>query len=124
MDLVKVVAAVVRKNGRILLTSRPADKPPFGWEFPGGKVEPGESIHAALCRELREELALPALPADVIYRTVNGKYMIYFIRTFVADEEAISPQENQEFFWADERDPSIREKLLASDRRFWDFLHP
>ena len=124
MSFVKVVAAVVRKNNRILLTSRPVDKPPSGWEFPGGKVEPGESIHAALRRELQEELALQALPGDVIYRAVNGKYLIYFIRTFIADGVAILPQEKQEFFWADENDPSIREKLLASDRRFWDFLHP
>ena len=124
MDLVKVVAAVIRKHGRILLTSRPADKPPFGLEFPGGKVEPGETIHAALCRELREELALRALPGDVIYRAVNGKYLIYFIRTFVEDEAVILPQEKQEFFWAKDNDRSIREKLLSSDRRFWDFLHP
>lgn len=124
MARVKVVAAVIRKNGKILLTSRPADKPPYGLEFPGGKVEAGESIQRALCRELQEELSLAAIPADVIYRTINGKYIICFIRTWIADEAKISPQESQQYFWLDENDPAIKEQLLASDRRFWEFLHP
>jgi 8-oxo-dGTP diphosphatase len=53
-----VVAAVVRRGGEILITRRPdkVDRP-GQWEFPGGKVEPGEAEPEALRREIREELA-------------------------------------------------------------------
>ena len=47
------------REGRFLLTSRPAGKVYAGyWEFPGGKLEPGESVEAALARELHEELGI------------------------------------------------------------------
>ena len=58
---VVLVAAValVDVDGRVLLARRPEGKPMAGlWEFPGGKVEPGETPEAALVRELAEELAL------------------------------------------------------------------
>ncbi|MEP6961451.1 MAG: (deoxy)nucleoside triphosphate pyrophosphohydrolase [Acidobacteriota bacterium] len=58
---VKVVAAVIERDGRILIGQRRPDKShPLKWEFPGGKVEPGEEPRAALARELREELAIDA----------------------------------------------------------------
>jgi 8-oxo-dGTP diphosphatase len=52
-----VVAAVIERDGCVLLAQRPGHKQQaFKWEFPGGKVEPGEAAEAALIRELREEL--------------------------------------------------------------------
>jgi len=57
---VPVVAAVITDDsGRVLLAQRPSHKHlALKWEFPGGKVEPGESPEAALARELREELSI------------------------------------------------------------------
>ena len=53
------VGVLIDAAGRFLLTSRPAGKVCAGyWEFPGGKLEPGESVDAALRRELREELGI------------------------------------------------------------------
>ncbi len=52
-----VTAAVISDGEKILITKRPDDKcHPGLWEFPGGKVDPGESPEEALCREIREEL--------------------------------------------------------------------
>jgi len=57
--LVLVVAAVVVRGGRVLLSRRPPGKHLAGlWEFPGGKVEDGETPEAALVREVREELGI------------------------------------------------------------------
>jgi 8-oxo-dGTP diphosphatase len=59
-----VAAALVDDRGRVLVQQRPADTALAGlWEFPGGKVEPGEQPEAALVRELREELAIDVDPA-------------------------------------------------------------
>src|SRR3954468_22356531 len=57
---VEVAAAVLeRADGEFLLAQRPPGKPYAGyWEFPGGKVEPGEAADAALKRELHEELGI------------------------------------------------------------------
>ena len=53
-----VVAALIEQEGRVLLAQRRADQAqPLVWEFPGGKVEPGESPSQALVREIQEELA-------------------------------------------------------------------
>lgn len=53
------VGVLVRSDGRYLLAQRPAGKPYEGyWEFPGGKLEPGETVEAALGRELHEELGI------------------------------------------------------------------
>ena len=57
--LLVVAAALIDPDGRVLIQERPAGKELAGlWEFPGGKVEPGERPEATLIRELREELGL------------------------------------------------------------------
>jgi 8-oxo-dGTP diphosphatase len=63
--VVPVVAAVIEQNGKVLICQRkPGGRHPLKWEFPGGKVEPGEEPRAALQRELREELGIEATIGD------------------------------------------------------------
>jgi len=64
--MVEVVAALIWRDGKILICRRPADKArALLWEFPGGKVEAGETKKQALVRECREELALKIVPGGV-----------------------------------------------------------
>jgi len=58
------VGVLMRDDGRVLLADRPTGKPYAGyWEFPGGKIEPGEAVDAALARELHEELGIDIGPS-------------------------------------------------------------
>jgi mutator protein MutT len=64
-----VVAAVIERDGRVLICQRNRDsRHALKWEFPGGKVEPGEDDRTALARELREELAIEARIGAEMYR--------------------------------------------------------
>jgi 8-oxo-dGTP diphosphatase len=56
MKIVKVVAAIIRDGDKIFATQRGYGEYKDGWEFPGGKVEEGETLEIALAREIREEL--------------------------------------------------------------------
>lgn len=72
--MVEVVAALIRRGGKILICRRPADKArALLWEFPGGKVEKGETKQQALVRECREELALEVVPG-VVFCEVTHVY--------------------------------------------------
>lgn len=66
-----VTAAVVEREGRLLVAQRTAGTHLAGhWEFPGGKCEPGEEVRACLARELREELGVEARVGEEIHRTL------------------------------------------------------
>jgi len=65
--LLVVAAALIDGEGRVLVQQRPPGKPMAGlWEFPGGKVEPGEVPEAALVRELEEELGIALARDDLV----------------------------------------------------------
>lgn len=56
MKTIRVVAAIIMENGRVFSTQRGYGEFKDGWEFPGGKIEPGETPEAAIKREIMEEL--------------------------------------------------------------------
>jgi 8-oxo-dGTP diphosphatase len=68
--MITVVAAIITRDSRILICQRRADKAfPLNWEFPGGKVEPGESLADALTREIAEELGVQIKVGPQVYRS-------------------------------------------------------
>ena len=70
---IEVVAAIIFDNNKIFATQRGYGEFKDGWEFPGGKMEPGETGPEALTRELREELELKVEVLDLI-KTINYTY--------------------------------------------------
>ena len=74
------VGVLIDPDGRFLVTSRPAGKVYAGhWEFPGGKVEPGESVEQALQRELHEELGI-TIGAAQAWKTTLHDYPHALVR--------------------------------------------
>jgi 8-oxo-dGTP diphosphatase len=68
-----VAAALFDRDGQVLIAQRPLGKPLAGrWEFPGGKVDAGESEREALSRELREELGIEVLAARPFMRLTHA----------------------------------------------------
>jgi len=90
-----VAAAIIRRGGRILICRRrPGQAHALKWEFPGGKVEAGETPPAALARELREELAIDARIGREVERyefRYPGKdpllLIFYVVEDFTGDPE-------------------------------------
>jgi 8-oxo-dGTP diphosphatase len=102
--IVEVSAAVLQRNdGTFLLAQRPPDKIWAGyWEFPGGKVEPGETAHDALVRELREELGITVETAypwlTRVFTYPHATVKLNFFRVTAWSGE-LHPHEGQEFSW-------------------------
>lgn len=93
---IRVAAAVVMREGQVLLTRRPPGGP-LGllWEFPGGKLEAGETAQHAVVREVREELAVGAEAGEVMaverFDYPHGlEVEIHFVRCTL-DSEAFQP---------------------------------
>lgn len=94
-----VVAAVIKREGRVLICQRAAGKRhALKWEFPGGKVEPGEEPRQALARELEEELGIRAMIGAEIVRYAHeypGRPPILLV--FFRVEEFAETPVNREF---------------------------
>ena len=93
--IIEVVAAVIRRDGRILITQRLDDVHLARlWEFPGGKVEAGESLEAALRREIQEELGIGIVVVDE-FHTVEHDYpgksvRLHFFNCVIEQGEPVS----------------------------------
>ncbi|MEE8304469.1 MAG: (deoxy)nucleoside triphosphate pyrophosphohydrolase [Candidatus Tectomicrobia bacterium] len=80
---IKVVAGLIQQNGELLICQRRRDGAfALKWEFPGGKVEPGETYEESLHRELREELDIEAQIGPVVYRTRHDYPGAYTVELF------------------------------------------
>jgi len=105
---IDVVAAIIRDNGKILITQRLDNVHLAGlWEFPGGKVEPGESLEVALEREIREEVGLEIRVIDEFF-TVDHDYpaksvRLHFFNCAVLKGEA-RPIDVADLRWVSPRD--------------------
>lgn len=100
-----VAAALFDENGKVLLAKRPDGKAMAGlWEFPGGKLEPGETPETALVRELKEELSLETSEKDLIpiqfasfgYEGFHLLMPLYACRVWTGRP---TPIEGQELAW-------------------------
>ena len=84
--MLHVVAGILEREGRVLICQRTAAQShPLKWEFPGGKVEEGETPEAALARELTEELAITGVESEEIKRYEfaypgKGPILLIFLR--------------------------------------------
>jgi 8-oxo-dGTP diphosphatase len=97
--------ALIDVDGRVLIAERPAGKPMAGlWEFPGGKVDPGERPEDALIRELNEELGIvvneaclaPLTFASHAYTEFHLLMPLYVCRRW---QGVVSPREGQKLAW-------------------------
>jgi len=112
------VGVIERPDGQVLLAQRPSGRPYEGyWEFPGGKVEPGEPVASALARELNEELGLTAVrsvPWLVVGHTYpHATVRLYFRRVFDWQGEP-QPREGQQLSWQPAAHIDLQPLLPAS----------
>lgn len=118
--VVRVVAAVWWRGDRVLLAQRPAHKRHGGlWEFPGGKVEAGESDAEAIARELAEELAVQVLTvgaALAVHRDPGSAFEVAFLPVTAAGEPEAREHAAVAFCCLDE---VSRIPLAPSDRAFF-----
>ena len=99
------VGVLVRADGRFLLTSRPAGKAYAGyWEFPGGKIESGETVHEALRRELLEEIGI-TIDASHPWKIERVDYPHALVRLHFCKVHGwtgeLQMREGQSFAWED-----------------------
>lgn len=101
---IEVVAAIIRKDGRIFATQRGYGPWKDWWEFPGGKMEAGESPQEALLREIREELSID-ISVDALLKTIHYDYPAFHLtmHCFLCSllEEAPHLNEHEAACWLD-----------------------
>jgi 8-oxo-dGTP diphosphatase len=120
---VRVVAAVIVRNGSYLLGRRPVEKRHGGlWEFPGGKLDPGESVVDAARRELHEELALEVRDTGRLLMRVADErtsFVIEFVEVFAEGEPVAIEHEALGWF---EPEVMTGMRLAPADASFARYL--
>lgn len=131
MKHLEVVAGIIKYNDKILCMQRPDGKhkyTSFKYEFPGGKIEPGEKNYEALIRELKEEMDMNInINEDDFYMTVNHTYPDFEItmHSYICnvDSDKFVMKEHIDYKWLDkneldkldwaEADIPIMKKLMS-----------
>jgi len=116
-----VAAGILDGSGRVLIAERPAGKHMAGrWEFPGGKVAPGESEEAALTRELQEELGIEVISARPLMRLTHRypdrdvELSMWMVERYGGEPQ---PLDGQRLKWV-ERARLAGEDILEADGPF------
>lgn len=116
---IRVVASVIERDGRLLVCQRPAHKRHGGlWEFPGGKVEPGESDFDAAYRELEEELGVRVLEVGPLLFSIadpGSHFVIEFLSVRIEGEPVCL--EHEALAWLAEEE-MLSMPLAPSDAQF------
>ena len=120
----EVTAAIIRRNGKILICRRAEGSCAHLWEFPGGKTEPGETPFECLTRELREELNIEIKPLREYFRSVYCELSFVFIEAEIVSGEPelsvhekmrwVLPEELTAFEWCPADRPVA--ELLSANR--------
>jgi len=120
-----VAAALYSRDGRILIAQRPPGKHMAGrWEFPGGKVDPGESEATALARELREELGVevtssrPLMRLAHSYNDRNVELSLWLVDSYRGEPQSL---DGQSLKWV-EPARLAEEDILEADKPFIEAL--
>ena len=108
---VRVVAGLLRRNGRVLLCHRRADRSsyPNVWDLPGGHIDDGESMADALRREMSEELGIGVDPEASPWQTMSlpGIQMdVVLIDDWAGEPSNTAPDEHDDLRWVDVADAS------------------
>ncbi|MBR4172593.1 MAG: (deoxy)nucleoside triphosphate pyrophosphohydrolase [Kiritimatiellae bacterium] len=123
---IEVVGAVIRDGERVLMAQRPAGKTQAGlWEFPGGKIECGETPEQALARECWEELRLdiehPTVLRSVVHSYPEKTIRLILVECRIRPGSSPDPQEGQAVAWFH---PSELDTLpvCPADRELFPFV--
>ncbi len=118
MNEIKVVAAVIKKNNKYLLARKKKTKSNGGlWEFPGGKIRSGESLFAAVIREIFEELGMAVTPLETvgsvkICKDPNNTMRLFAVLCETAEDVRLM-EDHDKVLWCEKEEMSALEYAPA-----------
>lgn len=118
MKLIDVVCGVVlNKNEKILITQRKDLN--NKWEFPGGKINPKESVQNSIIREIKEELNIDVVYNKILFKTEHKPFRLIFVMCDYISGK-ICLKEHLNFMWIEKTD-LIKYDFLEGDKNFINF---